>query len=61
MGTGESDTDDAIGSFQVIVPDFGTFEGSFHVDSIEYSGEMEGGVAYSVSLSSSGAVTFTAA
>lgn len=52
---------DARANFQVIVPDFGTFAGSFHVGQLDYGGEMEGGVSYSLSLSSSGAVTFTAA
>ncbi len=61
MGTGEADTADAICNFQIVVPDFGTFEGAFHIDSLEYSGEMDGGANYSLSLSSSGAVTFSAA
>lgn len=61
VGTGESDTADAVASFQVIVPDFGTFEGAFHVDSLEFGGEQENGVTYSLSLSSSGPVSFTAA
>lgn len=61
FGTGASDTANAIGNFQIVVPDFGTFEGAFHVDSLEFGGEQENGVTYSLSLSSSGAVTFTAA
>lgn len=61
MGTGESDTADAKANFQLIVPDFGTFEGPFHVDSLEYGGEIEDGVTYQTSLSSSGVITFTAA
>jgi TP901-1 family phage major tail protein len=46
--------------FQVIVPDFGTFAGTFLLSSTEYGGEVEGGVTYSLALASSGAVTFTA-
>lgn len=61
VGTGASDTADAIANFQIVVPDFGTFAGAFHIDSLEYGGEQENGVTYSLALSSSGAVTFTAA
>lgn len=48
-------------NYQVIVPDFGTYEGAFMVASLEYGGEYNGEVTYSVTLESSGAVTFTAA
>ncbi|KZY05271.1 MULTISPECIES: phage tail tube protein [unclassified Sulfitobacter] len=60
-GTGAADTADAIGNFQVIVPEFGTFEGAFHVNNIEFGGEQEGAVTYSLALASTGPVTFTAA
>ena len=50
-----------IGVFQVIMPAFGTFQGSFFLSSTEYGGDQEGGVTYSLSLASSGTVTFTAA
>ncbi|WP_028029891.1 phage major tail protein, TP901-1 family [Gemmobacter nectariphilus] len=52
---------DPIANFQVIVPDFGTFAGAFLLSSAEYGGEQEDGVTYSLSLASSGTVTFTAA
>lgn len=48
-------------NFQILIPDFGTFEGPFHVTSLEYSGEHEDAVQFSVSLQSGGAVTFSAA
>lgn len=48
-------------TFEVIVPDFGTYAGTFRITSVEFGGETEGGVTYSLSLESSGAVTFTAA
>lgn len=48
-------------TFQVIVPDFGTYEGAFMVASLEYAGEYNGEMTYSVTLESSGAVSFTAA
>ncbi|WP_226782753.1 phage major tail protein, TP901-1 family [Oceaniglobus trochenteri] len=61
MGTGVSDTADAIANFEVIVPSFGTFSGAFHINSMEFGGEQENGVTYSLSLSSSGVIGFTAA
>lgn len=48
-------------NFQVVVPDFGTYAGAFRITSLEFGGETEGGVTYSLSLESTGAVTFTAA
>lgn len=50
-----------IANFQIIVPDFGTFAGAFFVQSLEFGGEQEDGVTYSLSLASTGEVTFTAA
>ena len=47
-------------NFQVIIPDFGTYQGAFMVASLEYSGEHNGEVTYSVTLESSGAITYTA-
>ncbi|AFK66522.1 phage major tail protein, TP901-1 family [Rhodobacter capsulatus] len=51
---------DPIANFQIIVPAFGTFAGAFFISSLEYGGEQEDGVTYSLSLESTGAVTFTA-
>lgn len=48
-------------NFQVVIPDFGTYEGQFMLASLEYAGEYNGEVTYSVTLESSGSVTFTAA
>ena len=48
-------------NFEVIVPDFGTYAGAFRITSVEFGGETEGGVTYSISLESTGTVTFTAA
>lgn len=45
-------------NFQVIIPDFGTYTGEFMVASLEYAGEYNGEVTYSVTLESSGTVTF---
>lgn len=52
---------DPICNFRIVVPDLGTFAGAFFISSVEYGGEQEDGVTYSLSLASSGAVTFTAA
>tara|TARA_B100000242_G_scaffold43225_1_gene25723 strand:- start:698 stop:1102 length:405 start_codon:yes stop_codon:yes gene_type:complete len=48
-------------SYNVIVPDLGTYAGTFMIASLEYAGEYNGEATYSVTLESSGAVTFTAA
>jgi TP901-1 family phage major tail protein len=48
-------------NFQIVVPDFGTYAGSFRISSVDFGGQTEGGVTYSLSLESTGAVTFTAA
>jgi len=48
-------------NFQLLIPDFGTYAGAFRITSLEFGGETEGGVTYSLSLESTGAVTFAAA
>ena len=48
-------------NFQIILPDFGTYEGKFMVASLEYTGEHNGEATYSVTLENSGAFAFTAA
>lgn len=52
---------DATANFEIIVPELGTFAGAFILSSVEYGGEQEGALTYNLSLSSSGAVSFTAA
>lgn len=47
-------------NFEIVVPNFGKYAGSFRITSLEFGGETEGGVTYSLSLESTGAVTFTA-
>lgn len=51
----------AFSNYEVIIPDFGTYQGKFMVASLEYAGEYNGEVTYSVTLESSGSVTFTSA
>tara|TARA_Y100000289_G_scaffold53764_1_gene55881 strand:- start:46 stop:450 length:405 start_codon:yes stop_codon:yes gene_type:complete len=48
-------------SYNVIVPDLGTYAGTFMIASLEYGGEYNGEATYSVTLESSGSITFTAA
>ena len=49
---------DTIDNYKFTVPDFGAFTGAFQVTSLEYAGEYNGEVTYSMSFESSGAVTF---
>lgn len=60
MNTVAMSADNAV-NMQVVVPDFGTYAGAFRISSLEFGGETEGGVTYSLSLESNGVVTFTAA
>ena len=48
-------------SYNVIVPDLGTYAGTFMITSLEYAGEYNGEATYSVTLESAGSVTFSAA
>ena len=45
-------------NFKITVPAFGTYSGSFYIESLEFGGESQGGVTYSISLTSTGDVTF---
>jgi len=47
-------------NFEIVVPDFGTYAGAFKITSLDFGGETEGGVTFSLSLESNGEVTFTA-
>ena len=46
-------------NYQVFIPDFGTYQGAFQLTSLEYAGEFNGEVTYSVSLESSGNIAFS--
>lgn len=48
----------AIGTWQFVVPDFGTIEGPFQITALEYSGAHDGEIAFEISLESAGAVGF---
>jgi TP901-1 family phage major tail protein len=53
--------DGTIGSYQVVVPDFGTITGLFQVTSLEYRGDHAGEVTFDMTLDSAGALAFAAA
>ena len=46
--------------FQVIVPSFGIIEGPFQITALEYSGTHNGEATFEMTLSSAGALVFTA-
>jgi TP901-1 family phage major tail protein len=48
-------------SYNIIVPDLGTYAGTFMIASLEYAGEYNGEATYSVTLESSGSITFSSA
>ena len=47
-----------LGNYQFLVPDFGTYTGSFMLTTLEYAGEFNGEVTYSFTFESNGAITF---
>ena len=47
----------AFGNYQFLVPDFITLTGAFQLTSLEYAGEYNGEVNYSMSFESSGDIT----
>jgi len=47
-------------NFQFLIPDFGTLTGAFQITSLEYSGEYNGEVTYSLSFESAGYITYAA-
>ena len=49
-----------IRNWQVVIPDFGTVEGTFHIGSFELTGRHDGEVAFDIALESAGELTFTA-
>lgn len=53
--------DGAVRTFRVIVPDFGTVEGSFQITALEFAGNHNGEVTYDMALESAGELAFSAA
>lgn len=50
-----------IRNWQVVIPDFGTVEGPFHIGSLELSGRHDGEMTFDIALESAGELSFTAA
>ena len=50
----------SVRTFQLVIPSFGTIQGPFLVEALDYSGDHDGEAAFAVTLASSGALTFTA-
>jgi TP901-1 family phage major tail protein len=48
-------------NWQVIIPTFGTYQGLFQIKSLEFGGEHNGEMTYSLAMESAGAVTLTVA
>ena len=48
----------ALTNYQFLIPNFGTFTGSFMLTTLEYAGEYNGEVTYSFTFESSGAIVF---
>jgi TP901-1 family phage major tail protein len=48
----------AITSFQVVIPSFGTVTGPFRITALQYDGPHDGEVKISLSLASAGALSF---
>jgi TP901-1 family phage major tail protein len=53
--------DDTSVPCEFLITTFGTMAGTFRVTALEYSGEHDGVVSYSMTFESAGAVTFTVA
>ncbi|WPY95076.1 phage major tail protein, TP901-1 family [Limimaricola variabilis] len=47
--------------FQVVIPDFGTMTGRFHIASIDYAGSHDGEASFEIALVSAGPLAFEAA
>lgn len=48
-----------IPNFEIVLPDLGTYQGKFQITTLEYAGEYNGEMTYSITLESSGAVAFS--
>lgn len=51
----------ALKSYKMTVPDYGVYEADYQVADFEHSSQYDGTVEFSLTLESSGAITFTAA
>ncbi|MGA7972555.1 MAG: phage major tail protein, TP901-1 family [Pseudolabrys sp.] len=53
--------DGTVVNYQIVIPAFGTMQGSFQITTLEFAGEHNGEVTYTMTLESAGELTFTAA
>ncbi|SJZ65239.1 phage major tail protein, TP901-1 family [Consotaella salsifontis] len=49
-----------LGTFQAVIPDFGSITGPFQVTALEFAGEHNGEVTFEMTLESAGALEFVA-
>lgn len=49
----------SIRNWQLIVPSFGIIQGAFQITALEYAGEYDGEVVYTLALESAGSLSFT--
>lgn len=47
-------------TWRVVLPDFGTLEGPFQIETLEYSGEFAGEASFAIKIASAGRITFAA-
>ena len=52
--------DGSIRTCQMIVPDFGTIQGSFQITALEFQGRHDAEVLFDIALESAGEIAFTA-
>jgi TP901-1 family phage major tail protein len=50
----------AIRAFQLVIPDFGTLQGPFLIEALDYSGDHDGEAAFAITLASADALSFAA-
>mgnify|MGYP003137514954 CR=1 FL=1 len=51
----------SLSSMSFVIPDLGTYSGSFQITSLEFAGEYNGEATFSMTAESSGAISFAAA
>lgn len=53
--------DDVLCDCQLVIPDFGTVAGSFHIGTLEFTGAHDGELTFEITLESAGEIAFAAA
>ncbi len=53
--------DGTVVNYQIVIPAFGTMQGSFQITTLEFAGEHNGEVTYTMTLELAGELTFAAA